>query len=122
MTLTPEQIETYRTRLQEERRRILHTIEGLRDELGTSLSDGTEENGLETHLGDVATMTFLRERDLSVEENEEHLLNEIDGALARIKAGTYGVCVDSGEEIPVERLDAIPWAARTIQHEEARGR
>ena len=121
MTLTQDQIETYRKRLKEERRRILVNIEGLRDELGTSLTDDTEENGLETHIGDQGTMMFLRERDLSVEENEEHLLAEIDAALQRIKDGTYGVCVDSGEEISTDRLDAIPWAARTVQHEEARG-
>lgn len=121
MTLTPEQIETYRKRLTQERLRILHTIEGLREELGTSLSDETEENGLETHIGDVATMTFLRERDFSIEENEAHLLEEIDAALARIRKGTYGVCVDSGEPIPTERLDAIPWAARTVSRQEASG-
>ena len=121
MTLTKDQIETYRKRLNEERRRILVNIEGIREELGNSLSDQTEENGLETHIGDVGTMTFIRERDLSVEENEEHLLTEIDAALERIKDGTYGTCVDSGKAIPTERLDAIPWAARTVEHEEARG-
>jgi len=121
MSLSEKQIESYRKLLRSERKRILGTIEGLREELGSSLSDETEENGLETHLGDVATMTFLRERDLTIEENEEHLLTEIDAALARIKDGTYGTCIESGEDIPTDRLDAIPWAARTIEREAAHG-
>jgi RNA polymerase-binding protein DksA len=121
MPLTEQQIESFRTRLQEERRRILHNIEALHEELGTSLSDGTEENGLESHLGDVATVTFLRERDLSIEEHEEHILNEIDAALKRVADGTYGVCIESGKDIPVERLEALPWASRLVELEEARG-
>lgn len=115
MTLTVDQQETFRSALNEERRRILSTITALHDELGLSLSDGSEENGLETHLGDVATLTFLRERDLSIEEHEEHLLGEIDSALDRLRAGTYGTCLGCGQQISLERLDALPWAARCME-------
>ena len=41
-------------------------------------------------------MTFLRERDLSIEEHEEHLLQEIDAAIKRIEDGTYGTCEVDG--------------------------
>jgi DnaK suppressor protein len=61
-------------------------------------------------------MTFLRERDLSVEEHEEHLLKEIDDALGRMDKGTYGVCEISGDAIPFERLEALPWARRCMEH------
>ena len=60
-------------------------------------------------------MTFLRERDLSVELSEEHLLGEIDEALARIRSGTYGTCSACGKEISRERLEALPWAVRCIE-------
>ena len=119
--LSSEQTASYESALKEERRRILANIEALQEELGSSLTNSSEENGLETHLGDVATVTFLRERDLSIEENEEHLLNEIDAALERLKAGTHGRCVDCGAEIPADRLEALPWAARCIEHEQASG-
>ena len=36
-------------------------------------------------------------------------------ALARIKKGTYGVCVASGQPIPKERLKAIPWASERVE-------
>lgn len=116
MSLTPEQIEELRTQLQSERRRILGNIEALRAEFGSSISEETEENGLETHIGDQGTTTFLRERDLAIEEHEEHLLDEIDAALQRMEAGTYGTCEVSGEQIEFERLQALPWARTTLEH------
>jgi DnaK suppressor protein len=119
--LSQDQLKTYRKALRKERVRILSNIEALQDELGTSLSNESEENGLESHLGDNATLTFLRERDLSIEENEAHLLQEIDSAIKRLDDGTYGICIESGEPISVERLDALPWASRCIEHEQALG-
>ena len=41
-------------------------------------------------------------------------LNQIDGALARIKAGTYGVSEVSGKPIPLERLEALPYATTLV--------
>ena len=37
-------------------------------------------------------------------------VEDIDAALARMKKGTYGVCSYAGRKIPLERLEAIPWA------------
>jgi DnaK suppressor protein len=119
MTLTADQMEQYRSTLREERRRILANISALHEELGTSLSEDSEENGLETHIGDLGTMTFLRERDLSVEAAEEHLLEEIDLALRRIGEGSYGTCLDCGMTIPAERLEALPWASRCVEHQQS---
>jgi DnaK suppressor protein len=116
MSLTTEQLEELETQLRSERRRILGNIEALHAEFGTSLSAGTEEHGLETHLADQGTMTFLRERDLSIEEHEEHLLEEIDAALERLEKGTYGTCEVEGTQIAFERLQALPWARTHLKH------
>ena len=43
-------------------------------------------------------------------------VEQIDAALDRIKAGTYGICVTSGLAIPQERLRAIPWAAERVEY------
>ena len=121
MTYTPDELANVRNQLNAERKRVLLTIEHLSDDLRASLADSSEENGLETHIGDLGTMTFLRERDLSVELSEQHLLGEIDEALSRIKAGSYGTCADCGKEIPRERLEALPWAVRCIEDQERVG-
>lgn len=114
MPLSSDQMSALTKQLRSERVRILSNIEGLRDEFGDFGDTG--ENGLETHIGDQGTVTFLRERDLGLEEHEEHLVEEIDAAFERVKAGTYGICETSGDEIPFDRLEACPWARTTIEH------
>jgi DnaK suppressor protein len=44
-------------------------------------------------------------------------LAAIERAEARLAAGTYGLSIESGEPIPDERLEAIPWAERTVEEE-----
>jgi RNA polymerase-binding transcription factor DksA len=116
MSLSSDQINELRDQLRSERVRILSNVEALQAEFGTSLTGETDENGLETHIGDQGTNTFLRERDLAIEEHEQQLLDEIDAALKRIDEGTYGACEISGEPIEFERLQALPWARTTLQH------
>jgi RNA polymerase-binding transcription factor len=106
----------FRVRLEEERRRVVDAIDNLHTENPGSLSDETEERSfLDNHLGDVATATFDREMANTLEENSTHVLTEIDGALARIDEGTYGVCERCGESIGEERLEALPWATLCIE-------
>ena len=57
----------------------------------------------------MATVTFDRELDYTLEENEERLLEAIDAALTRIDDGTYGTCGACGQPIGEERLEALPW-------------
>lgn len=116
MSLSTDQISELTKQLKDERRRILFNIEALQAEFGATISDETEEHGLESHLADQGTTTFLRERDLSIEEHEEQLLNEIDAALDRIKDGTYGTCEVDGTPIEFERLQALPWARTHVEH------
>ncbi len=116
MSLSAQQLEELASQLRSERRRILGNIEALHAEFGETMTEETEEHGLESHLADQGTMTFLRERDLSIEEHEERLLVEIDAALARIEDGTYGTCEIDGTPIEFERLQALPWARTHLKH------
>jgi RNA polymerase-binding transcription factor DksA len=70
-------------------------------------------------MGDLATDTLNREIDYSLESNSEQHLAEIDAALKRIDDGSYGTCVVGGEQIPQERLEAMPWASLCIDHARA---
>jgi RNA polymerase-binding protein DksA len=70
--------------------------------------------GAGDHIADSATDTFMRELDEGLEENAEHLLAEIEGALRRIDDGTYGTCVACGRPIGEERLEAVPYATLCI--------
>ena len=105
----------FRSRLEDERRRVVDAIENIHTENPGSLADETEEPTFQdNHLGDVATATFDREMASSLEENSTRVLAEIDAALERIDEGTYGLCVKCGKPIGVERLEALPWATLCI--------
>ncbi len=69
--------------------------------------------------GDGDTLQVERERDLALSSYAQNAVDEIDEALARVKAGTYGMCVTSGKPIPKERLEAIPWAAERVEYKVA---
>ena len=43
---------------------------------------------------------------------------QVEAALARIDAGTYGTCVDCGQQIPDARLEVRPEAARCVADQE----
>jgi RNA polymerase-binding protein DksA len=113
----------FRQRLLEERQRAQEAIEYLHQEHPGSLQDETQEIPSDNHPGDLATFTFDRELDYTLEENEERVLGAIDGALKRIDEGTYGDCLSCRRPIAAERLEALPWTTRCIdcKRKEERG-
>jgi RNA polymerase-binding protein DksA len=113
----------FRDLLVDERKRVAAAIENLHDDHPGSLTeDSGEETAFDNHLADTATETYERELDYTLEENSEHVLADIDAALQRIEAGTYGVCTDCGGQIPEERLEARPWATLCIDCQRKRER
>jgi RNA polymerase-binding protein DksA len=98
----------------EERGRVASAIDRLHEDNSTSFEDETEEETYDNHLADSATATLNREIDYTLEENAEHVLSAIDGALQRIEDGTFGTCGRCGSAIAEERLEAIPYANRCI--------
>ena len=78
----------------------------------------------ESEMGDVQfddeggegdTMVVERERDLALSAQARQTIADIDAALERIGAGTYGYSVESGRPISRERLEAIPWASVLVE-------
>ena len=106
--------EIFRTKLLEERKRVADAIDYLHHENPGSIEDETEESPIDNHLAEKATVTLDREIDYTLEENSTQVLAAINEALARIEAGTFGVCRTCAEPILPERLEAIPWTTQCI--------
>jgi DnaK suppressor protein len=83
-----------------------------------SFEDYGELTSYDNHFADTATELDEREKQLMVAENAKRILEEVNEALERISEGTYGVCVDTGENIPYDRLEALPYAKRTVEAQE----
>jgi DnaK suppressor protein len=103
-----------RERLRTERERIEHSLADL-----SRLRPG-ELGSIETEQDPVDQGEQLQEEgiDDAVVEQLRADLEAIERAEKRLEDGTYGISVESGEPIPPERLEAIPWAERTPEEQQ----
>ena len=105
----------FQEELEQVRERLNKTIE--HHDIGTaSLEEETGEllSAADNHLADAATETYERELDEGLEEDARDQLRQVEKALGRIESGEYGRCEICGKEIPVERLEAVPWTTLCI--------
>ncbi len=101
--------------LEKRRADLLQLREGIVRAAGELAADDEGEGEINTaagdqHIADHATDLVDLELDKSLGENADNVVAEIDAALARVDAGTYGTCAVCGVAIPEERLDAVPYA------------
>ena len=80
----------------------------------------TEEIDTGTDPDDDAGVITEEEVDDALGAQLRDELAAVEGAEARLDDGTYGLSVESGEQIPAERLEAIPWAERTAAEQARR--
>jgi len=88
-------------------------------------ADTTELSSADQHPGDSGTEVFEQEKNAALLESIDAELSEIEMAFERLERGTYGKSILSGEPIPDERLEAVPWARYTVEEQaraEALGR
>jgi len=97
-----------------ERERVVASRERLIEDTSRSIEDATDEDGNDSHLADSASETVDREIEFSLEDQADHLLSSIDAALARIEAGSYGVCENCGRTIAPDRIAELPYATKCI--------
>ena len=64
---------------------------------------------------------YATERDLAIGnvDRESTLLHQVKAALQRVRDGSFGICIECEAAISPKRLEAVPWAARCIQCQEA---
>jgi RNA polymerase-binding protein DksA len=64
---------------------------------------------------DAGSATFGREQELSIVANRRNLIEQMQRAIARVDAGTYGLCESCGRAIPKARLQAFPAATLDVE-------
>jgi RNA polymerase-binding transcription factor DksA len=101
-----------RTRILAEQERVA----GLIGEIRGELAEPEAEDGSElSDPADGGSATFEREKDLAILGQLETELAELQAAMERVDAGTYGIDEVTGEPIDPERLDAIPTARTNVE-------
>lgn len=81
-------------------------------------NDDMETGGGSMHAGDASSDAYDRDFALNMLAMEQDSLNEVGQAISRAEAGVYGICEMSGDRIPKERLEAIPFARYTVKCQE----
>ena len=114
MGLKPKQIAAFKEQL-----------ERLKDQMSDNIRTSSEEvktadtsKGYSQHQADEGTDDFQRTIGIEVSGKELYVLRQIERSLEKIEEGTYGVCDVTGDEIPLKRLEAIPYATMTVAAQE----
>ncbi|VFU19112.1 conserved hypothetical protein [anaerobic digester metagenome] len=111
--------ERYKKILLQKRQRILNRGSGTgQTGLAPFRDNVTDLSLVDNHPADLGSENFERGKDLALQEQQLSHLRQIEEALGRIEAGRYGICLRCGQEIPPERLKAIPEAPLCVACQE----
>jgi len=110
-------LKVYKNRLLSLRARLRGDVNQMADAaLKKSRSEANGDlSSMPIHMADIGSDNFEQEFTLSLMENEEGTLDQIEASLERIEEGTYGQCEECGVKIPKTRLNAIPYATLCVK-------
>ncbi len=94
---------------------LLDSMMGVSRDTLRSRAEGSEASAFGMHQADAGSDAYDRDFALSLLSQEQDALYEIEEALKRVDAGTYGICEMSSKPIPHARLEAIPFARFTVE-------
>lgn len=114
MALKKADIARFKKRLEEMRKSLTNTLK----ESTAEVKKSDEATGYSQHQADQGTDDFDRTINLELTSHEYNILRQIERALEKIEDNTYGKCDISGEEIPMARLEAVPYATMTVKAQE----
>lgn len=114
MALKKKDLEMFKQRLEEMRNQLTKHF----NESSKEVKKPDEATGYSQHQADQGTDDFDHTIGLELTSQEYDTLKQIDRALKKIDEETYGICDVTGKEIPIRRLEAIPYATMTVEAQE----
>lgn len=114
MTLKKADIAKFKKRLETMHLQMTRMLRGSAEEIKRP----DEATGYSQHQADQGTDDFDRTISLEVTGREYETIRQIERALEKIEENTYGICDVSGKEIPIKRLEAMPYASMTVEAQE----
>jgi DnaK suppressor protein len=108
--LTKNQIEELKDRLETLKLQLTHNVQAA----SKDVKDADGHKGYSQHQADEGTDDFDRSVSIELTFQECEVLRQVERALEKIEEGSYGICDITNEEIPIKRLEAIPYATMTV--------
>lgn len=113
--MNSRQLAYFRQLLTQWRSRLWNEDRGL---IAVLQNDGTDSADPLDH----GVQTAARDFDLTTKLRNRQLIVQINAALERIEDGSYGFCLESGEEIGLRRLEILPFASLSVECQEQKER
>jgi RNA polymerase-binding transcription factor len=112
VAMDKKKLDAFKKRLEERQRELRHNV-------SRTAQDGREAD-LESaqDVADRAANSYTKEFLFSQSSSKRQILQMVDGALNRIREGSFGECIACGEEINPKRLEAVPWTRHCIACQE----
>ena len=107
-----KKLDTFKKRLESRQQELRRTV-------NRNQADGrTADEDTAQDIAYRAASSYNKEFMFSHCNNDRHLLQIVEKALARIREGSFGECIHCGKEINSKRLDAVPWTRHCIECQE----
>jgi DnaK suppressor protein len=100
--------------------RFKRALEARRDELLREIRERRERLAIDPASDPMDHVRSIADRDLAIHNVDRMygVLRSVEGALREIRDGTFGVCARCGDEIPLKRLQAVPWSPNCVSCQE----
>ena len=111
-----KKLDTFKKRLEERQQALRKAVSRTEEDGRIADQDSAQD------VADRAANSYTKEFLFSQSNNDRQLLNMVETALQRIREGTFGECVNCGNEINSKRLEAVPWTRYCIECQEKKER
>ena len=106
-------------RLENFKKRLEERQQELRKNVSRTEQDGrTTDLDTAQDIADRAASSYNKEFLFHQSNSERQLLQMVEGALSRLREGTFGQCISCGNDINPKRLEAVPWTRFCIECQE----
>lgn len=117
MALTGEERHRIELRLHDERERVLKILRRFEEDRESSALEAAGDiSEYPFHVADRGTDSYDQEMDMVLAQRASRELEEIDEALRRFyeQPDRFGICENTGEPIPMDRLELVPWTRTCV--------
>jgi DnaK suppressor protein len=108
-----KKLDAFKKRLETRQQELRRTVN--RNQVDGRTAD---EDTAAADIADRAASSYNKEFLFSQSNNDRQLLQMVENALARIREGSFGECIQCGKEINAKRLEAVPWTRHCIECQE----
>ena len=103
-------------RLEQFKKQLEHRQQELRRVVSRTQEDGRIADAEAAQdIADRAANSYTKEFLFAQSNNDRQILVMVEKALARIREGSFGECINCGNEINAKRLEAVPWTRYCIE-------